>query len=370
MLAGYREFDQRFAFLFNSYYAPPGRAMRGRSAACSPGRTARRSRLSRACRCGGRRLIERADETKLATHRSDHRARPASRAAASGTAAHRHPARLRAESADPAYDPDWQAPAAAAAGDGLSELRPASRRSATTATASASTTRQPRHQVLLQPVRIAAAWSPMASGSSSSPTAATRARRCGCRTAGPPCRPKAGGARLLARRRRRLVPLTLGGLRPVDPAAPVLHVSYYEADAFARWAGKHLPTEAEWEAPRAPGCSPMRSASSGNGRAAPICPIRAIARADGALGEYNGKFMVNQMVLRGVFARDAGRPRARELSQFLLSAGALAIQRRCGWRNTGERTRIVSDDRSGTQQRPSPTPTAAIANSPPTCSRA
>ena len=83
------------------------------------------------------------------------------------------------------------------------------------------------------------------------------------------------------------------------PSAPVSHVSYYEADAFARWAGKHLPSEAEWESRRVWGCSMMFSVSCGNGRAVPICPTRAIVAAEGALGEYNGKFMINQMVLRG-----------------------------------------------------------------------
>src|SRR4051794_1942103 len=93
--------------------------------------------------------------------------------------------------------------------------------------------------------------------------------------------------------------MTLGGLRPVDPAAPVCHVSYYEADAFARWAGKHLPTEAEWEvAARAHLLDDAfgivwqwtRSASS---------PSPGYQGAEGALGEYNGKFMVSQLVLRG-----------------------------------------------------------------------
>ena len=93
--------------------------------------------------------------------------------------------------------------------------------------------------------------------------------------------------------------MTLGGLQPVDPAAPVCHVSYYEADAFARWSGKHLPTEMEWEvAARAGGLNDAfgivwqwtRSSYS------PYPGYRAI---EGALGEYNGKFMINQLVLRG-----------------------------------------------------------------------
>ena len=90
---------------------------------------------------------------------------------------------------------------------------------------------------------------------------------------------------------------TLGGLRPIDPAAPVMHVSYYEADAFARWAGKHLPTEQEWEVA-------ARGLSDAFGivwqwTRSSYSPYPGFVACDGALGEYNGKFMINQMVLRG-----------------------------------------------------------------------
>ena len=104
--------------------------------------------------------------------------------------------------------------------------------------------------------------------------------------------------------------MTLAGPQPVDPSAAVCHVSYYEADAFARWAGRHVPTEMEWEV-----------AARGNqlndafgivwqwtrSAYAPYPGYRAI---DGALGEYNGKFMVNQLVLRGSsLATPAGHSR-------------------------------------------------------------
>jgi ergothioneine biosynthesis protein EgtB len=93
--------------------------------------------------------------------------------------------------------------------------------------------------------------------------------------------------------------MTLAGLRPVDPAAPVCHITSYEADAVARWSGKHLPTEMEWEvAARGNQLNDAfgivwqwtRSAYS---------PYPGYRASEGALGEYNGKFMVNQLVLRG-----------------------------------------------------------------------
>jgi len=117
---------------------------------------------------------------------------------------------------------------------------------------------------------------------------------------------------------------TLHGQQPLRLNEPVCHVSYYEADAYARWAGARLPTEQEWEcaaqnwsaeAPPTPG----RFADDGTyhpGPATPDKPARWLGDvwewtqsaylpypgyrpADGAVGEYNGKFMINQMVLRG-----------------------------------------------------------------------
>ncbi|MGI8813301.1 MAG: ergothioneine biosynthesis protein EgtB [Pyrinomonadaceae bacterium] len=88
---------------------------------------------------------------------------------------------------------------------------------------------------------------------------------------------------------------TLGGLRTLPPAAPVCHVSYYEASAFAEWSGKRLPTEFEWEAASGRFDWGLRWEWTNSA----YLPYPGFAKAAGAVGEYNGKFMINQMVLRG-----------------------------------------------------------------------
>ncbi len=115
--------------------------------------------------------------------------------------------------------------------------------------------------------------------------------------------------------------MSLRGFRPIDPAAPVTHVSYYEADAFARWAGKRLPSEFEWELATRGVPMQGRTLGAGHFRALPAephgdglkqmfgdvwewtasayLPFPGFKPAVGAVGEYNGKFMCNQFVLKG-----------------------------------------------------------------------
>ncbi len=88
---------------------------------------------------------------------------------------------------------------------------------------------------------------------------------------------------------------TLRGLQQIDLAAPVCHVNFYEASAYAAWKGMRLPTEAEWEV----ASSRFEWGERWEWTGSAYLPYPGFKKAAGAVGEYNGKFMVNQMVLRG-----------------------------------------------------------------------
>ena len=89
----------------------------------------------------------------------------------------------------------------------------------------------------------------------------------------------------------------LTGRHPREPFAAVRHISFYEADAYARWAGARLPTEFEWEAAAA--SLPDAFGDVWQWTASAFLPYPGFKVAEGAVGEYNGKFMSGQMVLRG-----------------------------------------------------------------------
>jgi len=123
---------------------------------------------------------------------------------------------------------------------------------------------------------------------------------------------------------------TLGGRRAIDWAAPVAHVSFFEADAFARWAGSRLPTEAEWESFASSADPHLGNQLDAAAAVVPrpgggifgdvwewtqsaFSPYPGFAPAEGAVGEYNGKFMSGQLILKGA---SCATPRAHSRASY------------------------------------------------------
>ena len=296
---GYRPFDERFAYLFNSYYVAvgPRHARPQRGLITRPGvaeTAAYRAHVDAAVT----RLIETTDDLQRVIpiveiglhHEQQHQELLLTDILHAFAQNETHPV----------YDANWQWPQGEAAAVGADALIAGVHGIGHAGQGFCFDNEQPAHQVQLKPVRVARAlvtngeWLEfMAEGGYTTPTlwlsdGWTQVEAQGWRAPG--YWRKCDGAWFST---------TLGGLRPVDPALPVCHVSYYEAEAFARWAGKHLPSEAEWEvAARSGGLADAfgivwqwtRSAYS---------PYPGYRAQLDALGEYNGKFMVNQLVLRG-----------------------------------------------------------------------
>jgi ergothioneine biosynthesis protein EgtB len=295
----YVPFDERFAYLFNSYYvsAGPRQARPERGLITRPGAAEvadYRAHVDRAVTT----LIETTNDFAAIVpvieiglhHEQQHQELLLTDIlhAFSRNATH------------PAYDPHWQWPKSEAVSVAAVESVAGIHRIGHDGDGFCFDNERPAHDVLLQPVRPARAlvtnaeWLAfMADGGYTTPTlwlsdgfAAAEAQ--GWRAPG--YWRQIDGAWFA---------MTLGGLRPVDPAQPVCHVSYYEADAFARWAGKHLPSEAEWDVAARAGMLADAFGKVWQWTRSAYSPYPGYRATEGALGEYNGKFMVNQMVLRG-----------------------------------------------------------------------
>jgi len=322
-LAGYRVFDAQFAYLFNSYYVAAGpRHARPRRGLLTRPDCDEIAAFRAHVDAGIERLIAEAGESELPEvlrileiglhHEQQHQELLLTdilHAFAQSPVA-------------PAYDPDWQPPRPPSTSGGFAELPSGIHGIGFSGDGFCFDNEGPAHQVLLQPARIGrglvtnAQWLEfMADGGYRTPSlwlsdGWTMVDAEGWDAPG-----------YWRQRDGVWLSQTLGGLRPVDPDAPVSHVSYYEADAFARWAGKHLPTEAEWEvAARADLLDDAYGIVWQWTRSAYL-PYPGYRAADDALGEYNGKFMINQMVLRGSsLATPAGHARASYRNFFPPSA--------------------------------------------------
>jgi ergothioneine biosynthesis protein EgtB len=300
----YRPFDDRFAFLFNSYYvaAGPRYARPQRGLLTRPGvaeTTGYRAHVDAAVVD----LIETTQEPERVfaileiglNHEQQHQELMLTDILHAFSQNPTHPA----------YDPHWQWPRGRRAGsqaDGLvAGIHTIGHGGSSFGGSSFSFDNEhPAHQVLLQPVRVA---QPLVTNGEWLEFMADRGY------ATPALWLSDGWSTVEAEAWNSpgywrhvdgaWFSMTLGGLRAIDPAQPVCHISYYEADAFARWAGKHLPSEAEWEvAARAEVLDDAFGAVWQWTRSA-YSPYPGYRPEPGALGEYNGKFMINQMVLRG-----------------------------------------------------------------------
>lgn len=143
---------------------------------------------------------------------------------------------------------------------------------------------------------------------------------------------------------------TLAGLRPRRPEAPVRHLSWFEADAYARWAGARLPSEAEWEVAAsqqaAAGGLPQAFGLLWQWTGSPYRPYPGFRPASGAVGEYNGKFMSSQFVLRGsCFLTPSGHARATYRNFFPPA---------CRWMAAG--VRLARDGHAALPSEPFPAP--------------
>ncbi len=295
----YRPFDERFAYLFNSYYvaAGPRHARPQRGLITRPGvaeTAAYRAHVDAAVM----KLIETcADPTRIFPiveiglhHEQQHQELMLTDILHAFAQNPTHPA----------YDPQWRWPHAHRAASDEETLVAGIHTIGHGDLSFSFDNERPAHQVLLQPVRLSRAlvtngeWLEfMADGGYSTPSLWLSDGWATVEAEGwtaPGYWRDVDGA---------WFSMTLAGLKAVDPALPVCHVSYYEAEAYARWAGKDLPSEAEWEvAARADVLDDAFGAVWQWTRSA-YSPYPGYVAEPGALGEYNGKFMINQMVLRG-----------------------------------------------------------------------
>jgi ergothioneine biosynthesis protein EgtB len=317
----YRPFDERFAYLFNSYYVALGprqaRPQRGLITRPNAAEVAAYRAHVDAAVCA---LIQSTAELEKLipiieiglNHEQQHQELLLTDILHAFSLNETHPA----------YDPDWQWPQTASEDTAAGALIAGIHMIGHGDDGFCFDNEQPAHQVVLRPVRLAPSlvtngeWLDfMADGGYTTPTlwlsdgwATVEAQRWDA----PGYWRKVDGAWFA---------MTLGGLRKVDATTPVCHVSYYEADAFARWSGKDLPTEGEWEVAAKSGALRDAFGIVWQWTRGAYTAYPGYLPAPGALGEYNGKFMVNQMVLRGSsLATPAGHSRASYRNFFYPSA--------------------------------------------------